>query len=316
MSRKDTTAGSASQSSDSLISSSQSENKSSRPSDEFEDLIISADVGAAENLFDEPSDEFVDILGGDAAAQREEVDVTGKGEVAGGAADPQTTSAAPLISVGDDLPAVGERQPPVGENISDPLVDLLGDPPAPADAKSPSAAVIDLFEDDGSNIFTGAQPTKPAKPQKSLFGEPDEDLFSEPLGAVSKTPAGKEQKKPAAAAGEPLQGSKPAEPTDIFPTEAVPTMPKTRNTSAVASRTNGVQSEEGTDIFAGRATVSASSTETHKSSSLHQDLNGIILESVTELKRKCFLKQQFRSFLLSCMEHCEELISYLLMMAL
>lgn len=179
----------------------------------------------------------------------------GKGEVASGIKDPQTTSTAPVIDTKVYLSTSIEQQPPVTEKISDPLVDLICDTSAPAEAKSPSAAMIDLFEDEGSDIFTETQPTKPAKlPQKSLFGEPDEDLFSEPLGVVSKKPTNKEHEKPIAlepapAAGEHLKGTKP---TDIFTAEHVPTMPKIRNTSAAISKTNGVHSEESPDIFAGR----------------------------------------------------------------
>lgn len=194
------------------------------------------------------------MLGSEAAVQKEEVDA-GKGKVASGIKDPQTTSAAPVIDINVDLSTSSEQQPPVSEKISDPLVELVCDPSAPADAKNPSAAMIDLFEDEGSDIFTGTQPTKPAKlPQKNLFSEHDEDLFSEPLGAVSKKPTNKEHEKPiapkpAAASVEPLQGTKP---TDIFTEEHIPTMPKIRNTSAAISKTNGVHSEESPDIFAGR----------------------------------------------------------------
>ncbi|XP_013885605.1 sorting nexin-1 [Austrofundulus limnaeus] len=249
LSKEDTTAGSASQSSDSLIISSQTGNQSAGgPSEEFEDLIKNVDAGTAEKLFDEFSDDFVDIVRSEAAVQKEEVD-GGKGEVASGIKDPQTTSTAPVIDMNVDLSTSSEQQPPVSEEISDPLVDLVCDPSVPADAKNPSAAMMDLFQDEGSNIFTETQPTKADKlPQKSLFGDPDEDLFSEPLGAVSKKPTSKEHApKPAAAAGEPLQGNTP---TDIFTEEHVPTVPKTRNTSAAISKTNGVHSEESPDIFA------------------------------------------------------------------
>ncbi|XP_017292501.1 sorting nexin-1a [Kryptolebias marmoratus] len=272
LNKKDTTAGSASQSSDimndSLIKSQTESKTAGGSSEEFEELI-NIDFSAAEKIFDNPSDDFVDLLGSEAAAQKEEVDITGKGDVPGGATDPQTASPAPIIDLSSDLSASSEQQPPVGEKVSDPLVNLLSDAPAPAAAtKNPSAAVVDLFEDEGSDIFTGAQLSKPAakQPQRSLFGEPDKDLFSEPLGAVSQKPSSKEQENPpaprpaaaaAAAAGEPLKGTKPTEPTDIFMEEAVPTMPKTRNTSAVISKTNGVHSEESTDLFA-EATVELS----------------------------------------------------------
>uniref|UniRef100_A0A3Q1GVR7 Sorting nexin 1a n=1 Tax=Acanthochromis polyacanthus TaxID=80966 RepID=A0A3Q1GVR7_9TELE len=273
--------------------SSQTENKPAseavnEPSDDFVDLTnnISAttESAVAEIPLDEPSDDFVDILGSETEAQREEVVVTDvtveaaadKSEVTSGVTDSpgdgkirsdaeeeaQETSAAPIIDLGADLPASNTQQLPVSDKIADPLVDLLGDPsPAPAaDAKKPSGATIDLFEDEGSDLFGEPRQTKSAKQQqKSLFGEADEDLFGEPLGAVSKKPVSKEQKeksvttKAAAAvpAGGPLLDSSPAEPADIFTEEAVTTTPSVSNTSTVNSKTNGVHSEEEADIFSG-----------------------------------------------------------------
>uniref|UniRef100_A0A3Q1EC67 Sorting nexin-1 n=1 Tax=Acanthochromis polyacanthus TaxID=80966 RepID=A0A3Q1EC67_9TELE len=279
--------------------SSQTENKPAseavnEPSDDFVDLTnnISAttESAVAEIPLDEPSDDFVDILGSETEAQREEVVVTDvtveaaadKSEVTSGVTDSpgdgkirsdaeeeaQETSAAPIIDLGADLPASNTQQLPVSDKIADPLVDLLGDPsPAPAaDAKKPSGATIDLFEDEGSDLFGEPRQTKSAKQQqKSLFGEADEDLFGEPLGAVSKKPVSKEQKeksvttKAAAAvpAGGPLLDSSPAEPADIFTEEAVTTTPSVSNTSTVNSKTNGVHSEEEADIFS-EATVELS----------------------------------------------------------
>lgn len=269
----------------------------SEPSDDFVDLTnnvsVTTESAVAEIPLDEPSDDFVDILGSETEAQREEVVVTDvtveaaadKSEVTSGVTDspvdgktgsdaeeePQETSTAPIIDLGSDLPA-GDTQPPVSDKIADPLVDLLSDAsPAPvADAKKPSGASIDLFEDEGSDLFAEPRQTKSAKmPQKSLFGEADEDLFGEPLGAISKKTVSKEQKEktsttkvaaaPAAAvpAGGPLQDSSPPEPADIFTEEAITTAPSISNTSTVNSKTNGVHSEEEADIFS-EATVELS----------------------------------------------------------
>ncbi|MED6280543.1 Sorting nexin-1 [Characodon lateralis] len=262
--------------------SSQTEKKS--PSELFEDLtndinITAEGASTAENPFGEASDDFVDILGSKAPAQREEVDVTveataDKGEVSGGATElfgdgktrsavQEPTSTAPVMDLSDNLSASALHMPPGSAKLPDPLVDLLGDSPAASDAQKPSGAVTDLFDDEGSDIFTGPLPSKSAKqPQKSLFGEANEDLFGEPLGAVSKKATSKEQKeKPvtagAAAAGGLPSGGNPAEPGDIFSEEAVSALPNARNTRAVNSRTNGVHSEEDSDIF-GEATVELS----------------------------------------------------------
>lgn len=276
----------------------------SEPSDDFVDLTnnitdspddsIAAESAVADAAkdtteipLDEPTDDFVDIIGSETQAQGEEVviaDVTveaaaDKSEVTSGATDPpgdgktgsdaeqeaKETATAPVIDLSGDLPASNTQEPPSSDKIVDPLVDLLSAAPPAADAKKPSQAAVDLFEDEGSDLFTEPLLTKSAKqPQKSLFGEPDEDLFGEPLGATSKKTISKEQKdksvttkaaKDASNIGGPLQDSNPAEPGDIFTEEAITTVPSIKSTSTVNSKTNGVHSEEETDIFAGRSTI-------------------------------------------------------------
>ncbi|KAG8012307.1 Sorting nexin-1 [Nibea albiflora] len=278
----------------------------SEPSDDFVDLTNNLtdspdDSAAAESavadaakdtteiLLDEPTDDFVDIFGSETEA-REEVllaDVTveaaaDKSEVTNNAIDPpgeektgshaqqeeeETAATPPIIDLGLDLSAGNAHQPPSSDKIVDPLVDLLSAAPPAAEAKKPSRATVDLFEDDSSDLFTEPRQTKSTKqPQKSLFGEADEDLFSEPLGATSKKAVSKEQKdKPVTTKaagmdsniGGPLQDSNPAEPGDIFTEEAIDTVPSIRNTSTVNTKTNGLHSEEETDIFA-EATVELS----------------------------------------------------------
>ncbi|XP_023256012.1 sorting nexin-1-like [Seriola lalandi dorsalis] len=281
--------------------SSHTENKQasevvSEHSDDFVDLTNNVTEAAADTVeaaakdtteisLDEPSDEFVDILGSETEAPREEVvvedvtaeEATSKSEVAYSVTDPpgdgkqkaKETSSAPIIDFsGDDASTTVTQQPSGPEKIVDPLLDLLSDAPPAADAKKPSRATIDLFQDEGTDLFSEPRQTKSAKhPQKSLFGEPDEDLFGEPLGATSKKSINKEQKDKSvtskAAAGDginiagPLQETTPAEPADIFSEEAVATAPSISNTSSVNSKTNGVHSEEETDIFA-EATVELS----------------------------------------------------------
>ncbi|XP_041794240.1 sorting nexin-1a [Chelmon rostratus] len=278
----------------------------SEPSDDFVDLTnnitdspddsIAAESAVADAAkdtteipLDEPTDDFVDIIGSETQAPGEEVviaDVTveaaaDKSEVTSGATDPpgdgktgsdaeqeaKETATAPVIDLSGDLPASNTQEPPSSDKIVDPLVDLLSAAPPAADAKKPSQAAVDLFEDEGSDLFTEPLLTKSAKqPQKSLFGEPDEDLFGEPLGATSKKTISKEQKdksvttkaaKDASNIGGPLQDSNPAEPGDIFTEEAITTVPSIKSTSTVNSKTNGVHSEEETDIFA-EATVELS----------------------------------------------------------
>ncbi|XP_069018134.1 sorting nexin-1a isoform X2 [Embiotoca jacksoni] len=259
----------------------------SEPLDEFFDLTNNITVTAERAVsheipLDEPSDDFVDILGSETEAQREEAaeaDVTAgaatdKGEMTSGETDPpgdwetgsdakqeaKEASPAPVIDPSGDF---NMQQPPASDNIVDPLVDLLGDAPPPplpaadaAGAKKLSGATMDLFEDEGIDLFSEPRQTKSAKQQRSLFGEPDEDLFGEPLGAVAKKTINPEQKEKSvpskAAAGGPLQ-----EPADIFTEEAVTTVPSVSSASTVTSRTNGVHSEEETDIFA-EATVELS----------------------------------------------------------
>ncbi|XP_054475418.1 sorting nexin-1a [Anoplopoma fimbria] len=273
----------------------------SEPSDDFVDLtnnITDSPEDAAESAFadaaidtteiplDEPSDEFVDIFGGETEAPKEEVvvaDVTveaamDKSDVTDPPVDRETgsddeqeakeASSDSIIDLTDDLPAsVPQQPPPASETFVDPLVDFLSEAPPAADAKIPSRATVDLFEDEGSNLFTEQRQTKSAKQlQKSLFGEPDEDLFGEPLGATSKKPVSKEPKgKPVTTkassdvsdTGGPLQDRNPAEPSDIFSEEAVTTLPSIKKTSIANSKANGVHSEEETDIFA-EATVELS----------------------------------------------------------
>lgn len=235
---------------------------------------------------DEPSDDFVDIIRSETQAPEEEVaiadvtvEVTDKSEVTSGATDPlgdgetgenteqaaKEASTAPVNDLFADMPASNTQKPPVIEKIVDPLVDLLSDSPPAADAKKPSQATVDLFEDEGSDLFAEPRQTKSTKqPQKSLFGEPDEDLFGEPLGATAKKTISKEQKEKSVMTkaagvgsniGGPLQDSNPAEPADIFTEEAITSVPSVKSTSTVNSQTNGVHSEEEADIFAGRSIV-------------------------------------------------------------
>lgn len=278
----------------------------SEPSDDFVDLTNNVpdspdddDVAAAESAvadaakdtteipLDEHTDEFVDIFGSETEAPQEEVAVADvsaepaadKCEVTSDAIDPpgdektgsdakqEAKETAPIIDLSIDLPASNTQQPPEADKIVDPLVDLLSEAPPAAETAKPSQATLDLFEDEGSDLFAEPRKTKSAKqPQKSLFGEPEEDLFGEPLGAMSKPTVSKERKEKSVvtkAAGDfsdiggPLQDGNPAEPGDIFSEEAVTTVPVVQNPSAVASKTNGVHSEEDTDIFA-EATVELS----------------------------------------------------------
>lgn len=279
----------------------------SEPSDDFVDLTnniidspdepVAAESAVADAVkdttrlpLDEPSDDFEDIFGSETEVPQEEVLVadvtveaaTDKNEVTSDVTNPpadgktgsdeeqeaKETSTDPILDLSDDMPASDTQQPPpASEKFVDPLVDLLSDAPPVVEAKIPTRATVDLFEDEGSDLFTESRQTKPAKqPQKSLFGEPDEDLFGEPLGATSKKTVSKEQKdKPVttkvaadvSSTGGPLLESSPAEPADIFTEEAVTTVPSVKTTSTVNSKTNGVHSEEETDIFA-EATVELS----------------------------------------------------------
>lgn len=225
---------------------SQSESKAasevmSEPSD-FEDLT--------NNLIDSPLEsgekaaieEFVDILGSETA--EEEVATT----VAAASDQREVPGAATDQS---------EEAPPAA--VADPLIDILTEAP-PADVKRSSAQVpVDLFDDDGSDLFAEPRPNKTVAQQAtSLFDDPDEDLFGEPLGADTKKPSAKQQQsKPeggatVAVAG-PLQDAIHKEPADIFSEEAVTMAPSSRDAAtAVKSKTNGLHSEEESDIFAGR----------------------------------------------------------------
>ncbi|XP_045893535.1 sorting nexin-1a isoform X1 [Micropterus dolomieu] len=266
----------------------------SEPLDDFVDLTNNVtdspdDTVAAESAdaakdtaeipLDEPSDDFVDIFGSETHQEEVVADVTvktvkNKSEVTSGVADPpgerksgsdakqeaKVTSTDSIIDLSGDVSASNTQQPHGSDKIVDPLVDLLSDAPPAADAKKPSRATIDLFEDEGSELFTEPRQTQSAKQsQKSLFGETDEDLFSESLGATTKKTISKEHKDKFVTTkavgdrrniGGPLQDSNPAEAADIFTEEAFTTVPSIRNTSTANSKTNGVHSEEETDIFA------------------------------------------------------------------
>lgn len=276
----------------------------SEPSDDFVDLTNNitdspGDSIAAESAFadaardtteislDEPTDEFVDIFGSETEAAGGGVVIANvtveamsdKSEVTSGATDPpgdgkagseavqevKETSTAPVIDFSGDLSASNTQQPQGSDKIVDPLVDLLIEASPAADAKKPGRAAVDLFEEEGSDLFTEPRQTKSTKqPQIGLFGEPDDDLFGEPLGATTKKTMNKEQKNTSVSTkasgdgsnmGGPLQNSNPAETADIFAEEAATTVPSIRNTSTVNTKTNGVQSKEETDIFAGRSTI-------------------------------------------------------------
>ena len=273
----------------------------SEPSDDFVDLTNNVTEEAEDNAaaaaqdtaiisLDEPSDDFVDLLGSETEALQEEVVIvdvpadtaTDKSEVTGSDPDPpgegkeeveEASTAAVMDIIGDSGgESDSNTQPPPGiATFVDPLVDFLSDTPPAAEAKKPSMATIDLFNDEeGSDLFADPLLTTSdyKQPQKSLFGEPDEDLFGEPLGAISKKTVNKEQKdktvtvKAAAAAvgginvTGPLHEISPAEAGDLFTEEAVATAPSVSTTSTVNSKTNGVHSEEETDIFAGGSIVS------------------------------------------------------------
>ncbi|KAM9375852.1 sorting nexin-1a isoform 2-T2 [Pholidichthys leucotaenia] len=246
----------------------------SKSSDEFVDLTNSlTDADKAEISLDEPFSDF-DILGSENGARRGEVvvaDVTveaaaDKAKVTGGVTDllggidqvAKETSTAPVIDLGDS--SSNTQKPPVGGKIADPLANFLSDTPLAAEAKKTSGVAIDLFEDEGGDLFS--EPRAAKQPQKSLFGEPDEDLFGESLGAKSKKSMSTEQKEKSvttkvsapAAAGGPLRTSDPA---DIFTEKTTPTVPTVSSTSNVSSKTNGALSEEDADIFT-EATVELS----------------------------------------------------------
>ncbi|TNN00410.1 hypothetical protein fugu_011656 [Takifugu bimaculatus] len=215
---------------------------------------IRTEIKPAIDLLGEPSDEFVDLTN----------NVTGSPDDLASAVNSVAEAAKTTTNV---------QEPQGGNKILDPLVNLLSEAPPAADAKKPSkAAAADLFEDDGSDLFTEPRQAKSVKqPQKSLFGDPAEDLFGEPLGAASKKTISKEQKNKIAtpkASGDvgnisgPLKSSNPTEPADIFAEEGVTTAPSIRTTGTVGSKTNGVHSQEDTDLFT-EATVELSLDSPH-----------------------------------------------------
>lgn len=254
--------------------------------------VESAFAGAAKDTteisLDEPTDEFVDILGSETEAAAgggvliANVTVeamSDKSEVSSGAIDPpgdgkagseavqevKETSTTPVIDLSDDFSGSNTQLQQSSNKIVDPLVDILSEASPAADAKKPGRAAVDLFEDEGSDLFAEPRQTKSAKqPQIGLFGEPDDDLFGESLGAAPKKASNKDHKNTSVSTkaygdgsnvGGPLQSRNPAETADIFAEEAATTVPSVRNTSSVNSKTNGVQSGEETDIFAGRSAI-------------------------------------------------------------
>lgn len=278
----------------------------SEPSDEFVDLtnnitgspddlastensIADAAKNTSEISLEESSDEFVDLTGSESEAPRggavlanvtveavpDKSEVISDEEILN-EEETKETSTAPVFDLLGDLSASTSQQPQGGDKLVDPLVNLLNEAPPSFDAKNLSKAAGDLFEDDGSDLFSEPQQVKSAKqPQKSLFDEPDEDLFGEPLGATSKKPASKEQKnKPVATKasgdegniGGPLKSSNTTEPADIFAEEGV-TTPSIRTTSAASSKTNGVHSQEDADIYTGTSFVTHIHTHLIKTAS-------------------------------------------------
>ncbi|KAF7214658.1 sorting nexin-1-like, partial [Nothobranchius furzeri] len=165
LTRKDTPAAPASPD-DSLVTSSQSEHRSaSRSSEDFMDVLNISAKAALED----PADDFVDILRGGASAQRGEDDAPAEG----GAADPPAAFTAPVMELRDGWSASSTQKPLVSEKIPDPLVELLGEASTVTDeATKPSGEVVDLFDDEGSNIFTGAVPAEPA----DIFTEEDDTM--------------------------------------------------------------------------------------------------------------------------------------------
>ncbi|XP_029009251.1 sorting nexin-1a isoform X2 [Betta splendens] len=248
---------------------SQTENKPtsevvSETFDDFFDLTNNITEAAAKDTadisLDEPSDRFVDILGSETPATQEEVmaaDVsvaaaTDKRDVTNSVTDPpavgkkevKEASTAPVINLSVDSSASKTQQPVAVDKVAEPLVDFLSDTPPAVDAPKPSSAAVDLFEDDGSDLFADPRLIKSSKkPQKSLFGETDEDLFGAAGDGVS-------------VAG-PLEVSNPTEPADIFTEQGTAAVSSVGNASTVNSKTNGTCSEEEADIFS-EATVELS----------------------------------------------------------
>ncbi|KAM9807443.1 sorting nexin-1a [Neosynchiropus ocellatus] len=246
----------------------------SEPSEEFVDLtsnLLSPDdvIGdknaeavnvTGENPQEKPSDYFVDVLGSESEEARggiEGGDLTlnsEKTEASNSAIlEEAVLKATPPFVGGSGDPEVDQTS----SKFVDPLVDLHSDP-VPAEA---GKSGLDLFEDDGIDLFTEPRLSKPAKQQqKSLFGEADEDLFGEPLGTTPKKPSARRVAAPLAAPSDgsrisgPLQDSK--EPADIFSEEAVGTVPS--NSKSINVRTNGVHPEEVAELFSAEATVELS----------------------------------------------------------
>lgn len=277
--------------------SSQTDNKPaievvSEPLDEFVDLTNNVTEAAADSVttestaakgiteisLDESSDDFFDILGSETKATQGEVVVTDvtvaaapdKSEVASNVAGPpgagkqEVKESASVANINANSSASKTQELPGTNKFTDPLVDVLIDAPPAADAKINSKPPVDLFDDEGSDLFADPHQIKPAKqPQKSLFGEPDEDPFREPLGVAAKKTTGKEPKdksvtsKAPAGDGVSIAGTlqvSNAEPADIFTEEATTTTLSIPNTSTANAKTNGVHSEEEADIFSGTST--------------------------------------------------------------
>ncbi|XP_067090863.1 sorting nexin-1a isoform X2 [Osmerus mordax] len=126
----------------------------------------------------------------------------------------------------------------------------------------------DFFDNEASNLFTEPLQKNLIKPQKtSLFNDPDEELFNEPVGGTSRKSANvtisEEPKKKLveAKAGNisgPLSDGFTEDATDIFAEEGLSSVSANPvNSSSANSKTNGVHSDEETDIFA-EATVELS----------------------------------------------------------
>lgn len=253
------------------------------PDDPAENSVAKAAKNTSEVSLEESSDEFVDLTGSESEGPRggtvianvtveaapDESEVTSDEEFLN-EEETKESAAAPVVDLLGDLSASNKQPPQGGDKLVDPLVNFLPEAPASFDAKIPSKASVDLFEDEGSDLFAEPQQLKSAKqPQKSLFDERDEDLFGEPLGATSKKPASKEQKNKAVttkASGDegsmsgPLKSSRPTEPADIFAEEGVTTPSITTN--AVGSKANRVRSQEDTDVFTGTPPLLVSNTFT------------------------------------------------------
>ncbi|XP_046889422.1 sorting nexin-1-like isoform X2 [Hypomesus transpacificus] len=130
-----------------------------------------------------------------------------------------------------------------------------------------SNTTSDLFDDEASNLFTEPLQKNLIKPQKtSLFNDPDEELFNQPVGGTSRKSANvtiseEPRKKLETKAGNisgPLSDGFTEDATDIFAEEGLSSVSASAvNSSSANSKTNGVHSDEETDIFA-EATVELS----------------------------------------------------------